>query len=64
MLEKVDGVIVALPFGDTGTVVVRTSKKDALTKEKVEAIIAPKKNFSLVSFTEKKEAKTASARTL
>ena len=55
MLEKEPGVLVALPFGDTGKVEVWTSKKGVLTKKSARKIIEFDKDFEVTGFQRRQE---------
>jgi hypothetical protein len=50
MLEKAPGVMVALPFCDTGRVEVWASKVGALDKKRVASIIELEPDFKLIAF--------------
>ena len=59
MLEKVDGVIVALPDGADHTVIVHAKKAGALTESSAKQIIEESGKFKVKAFVSKKiERKT------
>lgn len=53
MFEKMDGVIVAYPAGDTGIVKIHVKKKGAVTEKAALAAFETRPKMSLASYTAK-----------
>ena len=58
IFNDVKGLIVVLPFGDTSTVKILSSKDNALTEKSVKALLAKNKGYKLKSFKQSKPVKS------